>query len=377
MHWRSKISSGAVAALLTVPAGLAVAACGSSSSSSSSAASSGTATGTPAASTTRISVKPKTIAVLDVTDASESIQALNAIAAKELKALGWNAKFYNANGNPQTITQDATAIVNSHPDAVLNVSVDPSQMRPQLLALKQANIPVCAFTSGGSEAANSLYSVVPAEDEYHMGLLLGQYIAKTISAPKVIMLANPQNAAGIDREKGIDAGLKSNPNSKVVFRSVVDFANPATSAAQGVSAGLTKNPDANAIIPVFDFSTSPAVKAVQQGSTKAKVYGFYVASDTAPSLRMGAKSPIAAVVDNSTTGTTGPCLDQLLKHFEKGAAFVKYPLSLKTNAVPFVYDVVTPQNIGKLVPAGSTLQFTTDGQANPWIAQWAKDYPAK
>jgi len=314
--------------------------------------------------------------VLDVTDASESIQALNQIASKELKALGWKATFYDAGGNPVKITQDATAIVQQHPDAVLDVSVDSSQMRPQLLALQQSNTPVCAFTNGGSAAANALFSVIPAEDEYHMGFLLGQYIAKTVASAKVIMLANPQNNAGISREKGVMDGLKSNPQAKVVFRSVVDFANPAGSAAQGVAAGLAKNPDANVIIPIFDFSTSPAVKAVQQGNTKAKVYGFYVASDTAPFLRLGAKSPIAAVVDNSTTGTPGPCLDQLLKHFQTGAQLVKFPLNLSTNAVPFVYDVVTPQNIAKLVASGN-LQFTTAGQADPWIAQWKKTYPAK
>jgi ABC-type sugar transport system substrate-binding protein len=312
--------------------------------------------------------------VLDVTDASDSIQSFNTIVAKEMKAIGWKAKFYDANGNPQTITQDATAIVNQKPDAVLNVSVDSSQMRPQLVQLKQAGIPVCAFTDSGSAAANSLYSVVSAEGEYHMGYLLGQYIAKTVSAPQVIMLANPQNFAGVAREKGVVAGLKTNSASKVVFRSVVDFANPAVSAAQGSAAGLAKNPDANVIVPIFDFSTAPAVKAVQQGNTKAKVYAFYVSSTTAPLLRMGAKSPIAAVVDNGTTGTGGQCIDQLLKHFQTGAALVKYPLNLKTNAVPFIYDVVTPQNINKLVPAGGTLQFTTASQADPWIAQWKKTY---
>ena len=330
-----------------------------------------------ATSSSGIKVKSKTIAVLDVTDASESILQLNAIAMREIKALGYKAKFYNANGNPQTIIQDATAIVNSHPSAVMDVSVDASQFRPQLQQLNADHIPVCAFTSGGSAAANSLYQVIPAENEYHMGYLLGQYIAKTVAAPKVIILANPQNAAGVDRGNGIVAGLKLNKNATVVFTTTVDFANPVTSAAQGVAAGLAKYPDANAIIPVFDFSTTPAVKAVQQGNTQAKVYGFYVASDTAPYLRMGAKSPIAAVVDNSTVEGPGPCLDQLLNHWQKGKPFVKYPLGLKTNAVPFIYDVVTPANVGKLVPKGSTSQFTVSGESNAWIAKWKKEFPAK
>jgi Periplasmic binding protein domain len=375
MHLTSKIKDRALAVVLTALAVVGIAACGSSSSSSSSSSTASSGASTSTASSSGAKIKPQTVAVLDVTDASESIQSLNAIAAKEFAAIGWKAKFYNADGNPQTITQDATAIVNSHPAAVYDVSVDETQMRPQLLALKQAGIPVCSFTSSGSTAANSLFTVLAAEDEYHMGYLLGQYIAKTVAAPQVIILANPQNAAGIDRQQGIEAGLKLNPKSKVLLSYVVDFANPTSSAATGSAAGLAKYPNANVIVPVFDFSTSPAIKAVQQTSgTKARVYGFYVASDTAPYLRMGAKSPLAAVVDNSTTDSVSFCTDQLLHHFQTGAALVKDPFGLSTNALPFIYDVVTPANVNKLVPAGSNLQFTTAGMADPWIAKWTKEY---
>jgi hypothetical protein len=169
-------------------------------------------------------------------------------------------------------------------------------------------------------------------------------------------------------------GLKANPNAKVVFRQVVDFADPAGSAAKGTTAGLQAHPEANVIIPIFDFSLPPAVKVVEQRKTSAKVFGFYLNSVTSPLLRKGASSPIAAVADNNVDVVPGACLDQLLGHWQKGKPIVKDPLALPTNPVPIVYNVVTPQNIAHSVPSGNR-QFGINSLSDPWVAKWKKDYP--
>jgi ABC-type sugar transport system substrate-binding protein len=372
MHLSSKFSRIVLTACVSIGVMFAVAACGSSSSSSSGGSSSAGASSSSSSGSAN-PVKQKTLGLVLITGASESIQNLVSVYDNMVAPLGWKTIKVDAGGDPVKLTKGVDGLIAQKPDAVLLVAVDSSQIRPELIQLKAAGTPVCAFTEGGSAAADQYFNIVAAEDEYKFGKTLGDYIAKNVASPKIIMLANPQNYAGIAREKGVMDGLKANPNAKVVFRQVVDFADPAGSAAKGATSGLQTHPDANVIIPIFDFSLPPAVKVVQQSKSSAKVFGFYLNSVTSPLLRKGASSPIAAVADNNVDVVPGACIDQLLKHFQKGQPFVQKPLLLADNPVPIVYNVVTPQNIAQKVPSGNR-QFSIDSLSAPWIAKWKKDY---
>jgi ABC-type sugar transport system substrate-binding protein len=371
----TKFNRLAVTALVTVLMGLGVAACGDDDNGGDSGSSATTPSTTAATSGGGgISVEPKKIGLVLITGASESIQEYEKVYNKLTEALGWETIKVDAQGDPVKLTKGVESIATQNPDGVVLVAVDQAQIRPQLVKFEQAGIPVCAATDGGSEEANKLFSVVSGEDQYEFGKTLGSHIAATVENPQIVLLANPQNFAGQDRERGLMDGLKDNPNSKVVFRSVVDFADPAGSAAKGSQAGLSKYPDANVIVPIFDFSLPPAVKTIEQTKSDAKVFGFYFNSVTAPLIRKGADSPLAAVADDNTPMLSGPCLTQLLAKFEQDAEIEKYPLKLPDQPVEMIYNIISTDNVDDIVPAGKTLQYETDEMADPWIAQWEKDY---
>jgi DNA-binding LacI/PurR family transcriptional regulator len=365
-----------VATAVSLVAVLGVVACGSDDNNNDSSASASTtkAASTQAASTTgAISVKPRTIGVLSVSGASQSVQLAQTAISDALKTLGWKQIFVDAQGDPVKITKGAGSILIRKPDAFIGLAIAGAQIRPQLLQMDKAGITTCqAGLAGGTDAP---FDLALGEDETKMGALVGQEIAKEVKEPKVVLLANPQNVAGTAREKGFkDALLAASPNAKIVFRSVIDFADPVGSATKAMNNALAKYPDANAVYPVFDFSLPPAMQVINQRKSKAKIFGHYTSSTTTPQLRK-ASSPIAAVIDNNAGISAGvSCIDQFLKKFENGTD-IKGAADTKQSS--YTYNVVTPANVNDLVKRDETVQFTAPQLYAPFVKEWQSEYSGK
>jgi ABC-type sugar transport system substrate-binding protein len=364
-----------VATALSLVAVLAVAACGSSSkSSTSSSASASSAGSTGATSTGGIKVKPKTLGVLSVSGSSQSVQTVQVALQSATKALGWKEIFVDAEGDPVKLTKGAASIALQKPDAFIAIAVQAAQIRPQLVQMQQAGIPTCQAGLAGKP--DPPFTLALGEDEYKLGQMVGQTILKDVPNPKIIVLANPQNISGVAREQGLKNALKANPNAKIVFRQVIDFADPAGSATKAMQDGLAKNPDANAIYPVFDFSLPPALQVIHQRGSKAQIFGHYTSSTTTPELRK-ASSPVTAVIDNNAgTSAALACLDQYLKHFQTGAA-ISQSSAPGSDDSAYTYNVVDHADVGQLVKPNETLQFTADSILAPFLKKWKQEYPAK
>jgi ABC-type sugar transport system substrate-binding protein len=316
-------------------------------------------------------VKPETIGVLSVSGASQSVQTVQTAIATAAKALGWKEIFVDAEGDPAKLTKGAQSIAAQHPNAFIAIAVEAAQIRPQLIQMQQAGIPTCQ--AGLAGVPDPPFTLALGEDEYKMGQMIGQTIVKDVPNAQIIVLANPQNISGVQREKGLAAALKADPNAKVVFRQVIDFANPAGSATTAMQDALTKYPNANAVYPVFDFSVPPALEAIKQRGASAKIFGHYTSSTTTPELRL-ANSPITAVVDNNAgTSAALECMNQYLNHFQKGT-----PISQSTAAngssPQYTYNVVTHANVNQLVKPGQTLQFTPQSIVAPFLKKWQSEF---
>jgi ABC-type sugar transport system substrate-binding protein len=341
-----------------------LAACGSSSSSSSSSS------GSASTSSSGIKVKKHTVTVLDTSGAAESEHEEKLLIEEAAKALGWGFKYIDGQGDPQKITAGAQSIVTEKPSAFISESIEASQIKPQLEAMKAANIPTCE--AGGGQQLDKIWSAQVGEDEAKLGELMGAAVAKSTPEPQVMILANPQNYSGVAREAGFKKALMAdNPKSKIVFRQVIEFANPAGSAQKAVENGLAKNPDTTSIYAVFDFSEQPALNVIKSTGSKAKLYGTYTGSTTTPALR-DAASPLVAVSDVNSIKGGVVCVDLFLKQFEKNEPITQ---ASGEAAEGFTYNEVNKQNVNKLVPAGELLQFSRASLLAPFVAKWKQEFP--
>jgi ABC-type sugar transport system substrate-binding protein len=357
---------GIVALAAVCVLAVVLAACGSSSSSSSSS-SSGSSSSTSSAG---IKVKPESVTVLDTSGAAESEHELKVLIEEATQKLGWKFKYIDGQGDPQKITAGAQSVVTEKPSAFISESVEASQIKPQLEAMKSAGIPTCE--SGGGQQVDSLWSAQVGENETKLGELMGEEVAKSSPEPKVIVLANPQNYSGVAREEGFKKALMAgNPKSKIVFRQVVEFANPAGSAQKAVENGLAKNPDTTAIYAVFDFSEQPALNVIKSTGSKAKLYGTYTGGTTTPQLRL-ASSPLEAVSDVNSLKGGLVCLDLFIKKFEKNTPITQ---AAGEAATGFTYNVVNKKNVAQLVPPPNKEQFTRATLLTPFIEKWKTEYP--
>jgi ABC-type sugar transport system substrate-binding protein len=359
VHRSRKIAATFVAVLATV----ALSACGDDSGSGDSGAEA-------VKKVEGISVAPKTLAILDVSGASQGEQLVQEMAKKAAALLGWEYTFVDGQGDPQKITKGAATIVSQKPDAFISLSVEAAQIRPQLIEMQKQGILTCE--AGGGQQRDELFNGQFGEDEFKLGQLIGETILKTNPSPKIIVLANPQNFAGTERERGLAAALEGSP-AEIVFRQVIDFADPAGSATKAVTNGLAKFPDANIVYPVFDFSLPPALQVINQKRSDAKIVGHYTNDTTVTELRKPG-SPLAAVVDTDEYKGVAYCMDEFLKEFEGKGEFNENAVE---EAGGYLYNVVTPDNVDELVPEGETLQFASDPLLAPFIEKWEKEYPAK
>jgi ABC-type sugar transport system substrate-binding protein len=359
---RALVALGAAAVVAVV-----LAACGSSSSSSSS---SGTESSS-SASSSGIKVKHKSVTVLDTAGASEAEHELKTLIEEATKQLGWSFKYIDGQGDPQKITAGAQSVVTEKPDAFISLSVEASQIKPQLEAMKAAGIDTCQ--AGGDQKPDALWSTQANENDQKIGELAGEAIAKSTAEPKVIILANPQNFSGIIREEGMKKALMANnPKSKIVFRQVIEFANPAGSAQKAVEDGLSKNPDTTSIYAVFDFSEQPALNVIKSTGSKAQLYGTYTGATTTPQLR-DPSSPLAAVSDASSFRTGLACLDIFLKKYQKNEPITHAAGEKARNEI--TYDIVNKQNVEKLVPKPQIEQFDRAKLLAPFVEKWKSEYP--
>jgi ABC-type sugar transport system substrate-binding protein len=352
-------SVGTVSAIVLA---IAVSACGSSGSNSSSGSSK----------VAGISVKPKSIGVLDESGAAPADAAMAQMVKLAAQKLGWKFTYIDSGGDPAKLTSGAQTLAAQKVDAFVGDSVEASQVLAPLKQMTAAGVQSCEV--GGGAAPNSDYTAQYGEQERQLGVTLAKQLLADHPKAQAIVLANPQNFAGVERQKGFTATIQAG-GGKVLTAPVVDFADPVGSATKGATDGLTKYPNADAIYAVFDFSTAPAIAAIKKAGAKARVYAHYTETGTVPEMRKGpGKSIVAAVADVNLIKGAAICVDQLLQHFEKGKP-------MDPNAVQasggYIYNTVTPENVNKLVPASGVTQYDANKIIDQYIAKWEKEYPAK
>ena len=219
MNWKSARSQ--VLGVLTVGAVLAAAGCGSSSS--------GATATSAAAGASSGGGGSKVITVGFAQVGSESgwrTANTESIKAALTKENGFNLKFADAQQKPENQIQAIRSFIAQKVDVIAFSPVVTTGWDSVLEEAKAAKIPVILTDRAVDVKDNTLYQTFIGSDFVEEGKRAGEYVAKNF-ATKPINIVELEGTTGsapaIDRKKGFDGVVSSNPNVKIVASQTGNF----------------------------------------------------------------------------------------------------------------------------------------------------------
>ena len=219
MNWKSARSQ--VLGVLTVGAVLAAAGCGSSSS--------GATATSAAAGASSGGGGSKVITVGFAQVGSESgwrTANTESIKAALTKENGFNLKFADAQQKPENQIQAIRSFIAQKVDVIAFSPVVTTGWDTVLEEAKAAKIPVILTDRAVDVKDNTLYQTFIGSDFVEEGKRAGEYVAKNF-ATKPINIVELEGTTGsapaIDRKKGFDGVVSSNPNVKIVASQTGNF----------------------------------------------------------------------------------------------------------------------------------------------------------
>lgn len=305
-----------------------------------------------------VTIKPRTIALIDFSAASPADAATDEAVNLAAKRLGWKVQFTDAQVDPAKAASAMSAAVTQNVDAILFVAGDASYVKQGLLRAKQKGIPAIQIAAG---AVSPLFTASYVENEQQLAEPLSQYVFQSQPKAKVGALTASIIPAGDIRFQNLKR-VATSRGGKIVASSEPGFTDPRAAQKQ-VSDMLTANPEINAIWTVFDNYVQGAAAGIRGTRSKAKLYSFYASPANLALLRKD--SPLEGVVDNLLPKTAAVAMDQLLYHFEKSQPFD--PNALKKDPLPItVYDRSN-------VPASPPWSAKTI--LKRYFDKWQRDFP--
>jgi len=219
VNWKSARSQ--VLGVLTVGAVLAAAGCGSSSS--------GATATSAAAGASSGGGGSKVITVGFAQVGSESgwrTANTESIKAALTKENGFNLKFADAQQKPENQIQAIRSFIAQKVDVIAFSPVVTTGWDTVLEEAKAAKIPVILTDRAVDVKDNTLYQTFIGSDFVEEGKRAGEYVAKNF-ATKPINIVELEGTTGsapaIDRKKGFDGVVSSNPNVKIVASQTGNF----------------------------------------------------------------------------------------------------------------------------------------------------------
>lgn len=146
-------------------------------------------------------------------------------------------------------------------DAIVIISVDPSQVETQLESAFEANIPVFGVDSGFIEGM----AVNATSDNYAMGKLIGEYLVNNLISGegKIITLTHRPHPGVVKRCEAMDDLLKDNGEIELITEQHVEVPNPIENARKIVENLLLANSEKGSISAIWAAWDEPAIGAAQ------------------------------------------------------------------------------------------------------------------
>jgi ABC-type sugar transport system substrate-binding protein len=410
----SLLSRGRLAACALAAAALIVAGCGSSkssSSTSSAAASSSTTTAaasttasTPAASSSTSSgsslptaptvssaaaagktaatkegsptkLPHETVGIVNVLQASEAAQRLQAGAEQAAKALGWSVKAVDAAGDPTKSESDTVAFVNEGVSAIVDLSNPTGAITQGLAQARAKNIPV--INIGGVQNPSPNVEAQYFGDPADLTAALDKYMFAHL--PPHPQIAEFTSKIEYD-EQLRDAQFEKDAKAAgaTVYTYPIDLANLSGDATTSAHSALLAHPGLNAFWGDID-GEFPIIAQVLNGAHKCSTIGNFNFYDDLINLKTIAGG-CGTAVTTSPVGSDGwAAIDQFAEFFARHKSITSFPptwnelqndiygVDIRTgNAI----EVVTKSN---LPPAGLYVPPKTNYPAF-FLAKWKAEY---
>jgi ABC-type sugar transport system substrate-binding protein len=405
---------GRLAACALVTAAVIVAGCGSSNSSSSAssaaapstsstaAASASTTASTPAASTSTGSSLPtaptasaaaaagvkaaakegpavklpqETIGIVNVLQASEAAQRLQAGAEQAAKALGWKVTAVDAAGDPTKSESDVVAFVNEGVGAIVDLSNPTPAITQGLAQARAKNIPV--INIGGVQNPSPNVEAQYYGDPADLTAALDKYMFAHL--PPHPQIAEFTSKIEYD-EQLRDAQFEKDAKAAgaTVYTYPINLANLSGDATTSAHTALQAHPGLNAFWGDID-GEFPIVAQVLKGANKCASVGNYNFYDDLINLKT-IPTGCGTAVTTSPVGADGwAAVDQFAEFFARKKSITSFPPTwneLQNNI--YGVDIRTGNAIevidkSNLPPAGQYVPPKTDYPAF-FGAKWKKEY---
>ncbi len=151
--------------------------------------------------------------------------------------------------------------VSANVDAMVIISVDPSQFAVQLESAFEAEIPVFGVDSGFIEGM----AVNATSDNYEMGKLIGEYLIgeRMDKQGKIITLTHRPHPGVLKRCEAVDDLLKEYTDVDLITEQHVEVPNPIENARKIVENLLLSNAQEGSITAIWAAWDEPAIGAAQ------------------------------------------------------------------------------------------------------------------
>jgi galactofuranose transport system substrate-binding protein len=318
-----------LALVAVIAAGLAVAGCGGGGSSSSSTSE---GESTEAKSTEGGELPKETIAYVEPAAVDEVTNRNVSQMEESAKALGWELKFTNAQGDQSKVTTAVENAVNEGVAAIVVGSEDAKLIRQPLLKAEQAGIP--AIVIGGEVEEDPLYVAEYTENEPLMSTLLTEKMVKNLGGKGTVgAMEIGQLTSGITRAEAREEVLEGT-EVEVVDKQEGNLEDPIQGTKKIASSMISANPELSAMWLVYDYMMVPTTEVLKStGNTTTQIYTWFAGPENVELLR---KNPqVKALIENNFDHTGLIAMDQLAAHFANGTeinpeALEECPLKYKS-----------------------------------------------
>lgn len=186
----------------------------------------------------------------------------------EAEKRGVNLKFSDAQGKQDGQIKAVKGFIAQGVDAIILAPVVETGWEPVLKEARAAKIPVILVDRGVAVDDDSLYTTLIASDFVNEGRMAGEWLAeKTAGKAKIIELqGTPGAAPAIDRKKGFEEVVKSNPGMEIVASQSGNF--DRTGGKQVTEALLKTHPEVTAVYAHNDDMALGAIQALEEAGRK-------------------------------------------------------------------------------------------------------------
>ena len=322
-----------------------------------------------------VKLPSETIGIVNVLQASEAAQRLQAGAEQAAKALGWKVTSVDAAGDPTKSESDMVAFVNEGVGAIVDLSNPTGAITQGLAEARAKNIPV--INIGGIQNSSANIEAQYYGDPTDLTAALDKYMfAKLPPHPQIAEFTSKSEYDEQLRDAQFERDAKA--AGATVYSYPINLANLSGDATTSAHSALLAHPHLNAFWGDID-GEFPIIAQVLKSENKCASVGNYNFYDDLINLKT-IPTGCGTAVTTSPVGADGwAAIDQFAEYFARHKSITSFPptwnelqnhiygVDIRTgNAI----EVIDKSN---LPPAGQYVPPKTDYPAF-FAAKWKKEY---